>query len=97
MALAAKDWTVYIVLVILLAFVIGFFVWAIILIQNYNLCLNGESAYCPQLYCDFPSPACQNMPYRPDPNTGAPICATYLLTQSAPTVQVNSSGGGGGG
>jgi len=88
---------VYLILFILIALVIGFFIWAFIMIQNYNKCLENESSYCPQLYCDFPSQACQNMGYRPDSNNGKPICANYLLTLSAPTVVVGGSGGGGGG
>ncbi len=86
---------VYLLLFVLLIILIGFIVWSIIMYNNLNSCLNDESPYCPQLYCDTPSTLCENMPYRTDSN-GNTSCAYYLLSLSSPIVVVGGSGGGGG-
>jgi len=91
-----NDNFIYIFIFILVSLVIGFFIWAFIMIQNYNSCINGESAYCPQLYCDTPSDACDNMPYRFDSNDNT-VCAYYILSLSAPIISSEGSSGEGGG
>jgi hypothetical protein len=87
----------WLVVIIIFFLTVGIYVWAFSLYSNYQLCLSSESSYCPSMYCDIPSATCKNYPYRPDPVTGAPICNKYLLTQSAPVVEVGGGAGGGGG
>jgi hypothetical protein len=88
-----NDNFIYIFIFILVSLVIAFSIWAFVMIQNYNSCINGESAYCPQLYCDTPSEACDNTAYRTDSN-GNTVCGYFLLELSAPIV--SSEGGSGG-
>jgi hypothetical protein len=90
-----NDIFIYIFVFILIVIVIGFFFWSSVLIKNYNLCVNNESSYCPNLYCDTPSASCDNLPYRFD-SEGNTVCAYYLLEVSAPLVNVGGSSGGGG-
>lgn len=71
--------------------VFGFFYWAYLIYSNYNKCLNGESVYCPSMFCNNPSDEiaakCGKYPYRIDQNTNEVICAKYLLTDVAPTTK----------
>ncbi len=92
-----KQAFVIIIIFVLVALVIGFFIWAYVLFRNYQECINGASSYCPSLYCDFPSTQCGNYPYRINSETGEIVCDYYVLNLAAPVVQVPSGGGGGGG
>jgi len=93
---SVNSWYVYFIITVLLLFVIGFFVWAGFMIKNYYSCVNTESAYCPQLYCETPSTSCQNYPYRIDENDNT-VCAFYLLSLAAPIIEIGTGNGGGGG
>ena len=79
----------YLVLGILAIITIGFYIWAFLTYSTLNKCEQSESPLCPLMYCATSTTACGNYPFRPDPTTGAPICATYLLTQTAPTAATN--------
>lgn len=92
-----NDGFVYLFILILIIILIGFWIWAYIMIRNYNDCLQNQSAYCPNIYCDVPSEACDNLPYRTDTNTGETICAYYLLELSAPIIEIETGNGEGGG
>lgn len=79
----------YLALVFLAFVVIGFYVWAYMTYSTLKTCEQSESPLCPLQYCDTTTTTCGNFPFRPDPTTGAPICASYLLTKSAPTAGTN--------
>lgn len=77
---------VYIVIGVLAVLIILEFLYFFLVVYSaLKTCENSESAYCPLMYCNDPTTACGNYPWRPDPVTGIPICSKYLLTQSAPT------------
>jgi hypothetical protein len=83
--MAVSPWVGYVGVAILLLLVVGIFILFFVILGSYNNCVASESPYCPLLYCQDPTTACGNYPWRPDPVTGAPICSQYLLTMTAPT------------
>jgi hypothetical protein len=86
---------VYIVLVVIAIIAAGMFYWAYVVYSNFKDCESTESSYCPSMYCDNTSTLCGNLPFRTNAN-GDTVCASYLLTLSAPTVGTVSGGGTGG-
>lgn len=82
---------IYIVVAFLVVLVIAVYLYFFLVVYSaFTNCEKSESPYCPLMYCNDPTTACGNYPWRPDPVTGNPICAKYLLTQSAPTASAKT-------